>query len=170
MTLSGTAAHDEERGSELWCTDGTGAGTTLVMDINPGPDTGVYARNVYFGVYNDKVYFQGNPGYGVKTLWSSDGSSLGTSTVANGSYLHPDHWIAYNGKFCFNAQDHPDAVIKVGREMYCLATRTPPSTNLIAILLGSILGALALACFLGVCCLLLKRKRKNTDPRSVVAA
>ncbi len=54
------AANDNAgAGIELWRTDGTGAGTTQVMDINPGP--GNSNPNNFF-VAGNRLYFNADPG------------------------------------------------------------------------------------------------------------
>ncbi|HEX6813647.1 MAG TPA: hypothetical protein VF384_18655 [Planctomycetota bacterium] len=63
-------------GSELWRTDGTAAGTSLVQDLAPGPAHGV----------NEVVTFQGQLWFtSGPALWRSDGTPVGSSLV-----LQPD--------------------------------------------------------------------------------
>ena len=68
-------------GTELWKSDGTCAGTTLVRDINPG-------INGSFGILPGDMtnvggilYFEANDGGSGYELWKSDGTSLGTAMV-----------------------------------------------------------------------------------------
>ncbi len=73
--------HDDNiHGKELWRTDGTGAGTYLVKDINPG-----YAGS--FNYTNELIEFSGllffvatTPTNGTE-LWKSDGTEAGTVLV-----------------------------------------------------------------------------------------
>lgn len=62
-------------GDELWRTDGTAAGTALVKDIRPGPQSsGVrYLTNV-----NGRLFFTANDGSNGVELWTSDGTAAGT--------------------------------------------------------------------------------------------
>jgi ELWxxDGT repeat protein len=69
---------DAEAGQELWKSDGTAAGTTLVKDIRPGPD-GSYPEGLinvggtlFFAAYNDAAG---------QELWRSDGTAAGTTLV-----------------------------------------------------------------------------------------
>ena len=60
-------ADDGVHGYELWCTDGTEAGTQMVQDINPGPGHSLYQRSdedflgegPKFTIYN-KIFFCSN--------------------------------------------------------------------------------------------------------------
>lgn len=65
-------------GDELWATDGTAAGTTLVKDINPGPAGSV---PVQLTPLLDKLYFRATTGAGNRELWATDGSTAGTALV-----------------------------------------------------------------------------------------
>jgi len=68
-------ADDGIHGQELWCTDGTAAGTKLVKDINPGAG-GSHVSNIY--PFNNKIYFfSSNDGITSK-LYTSDGTAAGT--------------------------------------------------------------------------------------------
>lgn len=65
-------------GKELWKSDGTPEGTSIIQDTVPGmPDfpTGD------FTVMNGAVYFQGDDGVYGKELWKSDGTPEGTAMV-----------------------------------------------------------------------------------------
>jgi ELWxxDGT repeat protein len=71
---------DGTRGSELWATDGTPAGTRLVLDINPGP-AGSAIR--YLTVANGLAFFWADDGTNGYEVWKSDGTTAGTAIVAN---------------------------------------------------------------------------------------
>jgi len=71
-------AEDADHGSELWISDGTPDGTSMVADINPGP-AGCDCQN--FQVVNGKVLFTAeHPDYG-KELWVTDGTAEGTALL-----------------------------------------------------------------------------------------
>ena len=76
---------DPETGAELWVTDGTPHGTSLVRDLQPGPD-GVGA--ISFFIHNDGLYFQGaginSPE--MTTLYTTDGTSAGTQPAPFGGW------------------------------------------------------------------------------------
>jgi ELWxxDGT repeat protein len=84
-------------GMELWKTDGTGAGTIIVKDINPevpnnfppGPfssgkssinQTVLSKRNI---IYNNALYFGADDGANGREIWKSDGTEAGTVLIKN---------------------------------------------------------------------------------------
>lgn len=76
------SAVTEAEGRELWRTDGTGAGTELVLDLVPGPVGGEPGSLVARG---DRVFFAAGEGVR-RRLWASDGTAAGTAPTA----LFPD--------------------------------------------------------------------------------
>ncbi len=89
-------------GNELWKSDGTELGTTMVKDINPGtanPSIGKITS------YNGKVYFRAfNPTDGYE-LWKSDGTEAGTVILkefaAGNGNIDPSNIIEFNGSLYF---------------------------------------------------------------------
>ncbi|HEX5718845.1 MAG TPA: hypothetical protein VF179_21970, partial [Thermoanaerobaculia bacterium] len=65
------AGYDPAHGLELWRSDGTVAGTQLVMDTAPGSPSGVQS----LVAVGDKLFFIGDQG---GSLWVSDGTASGT--------------------------------------------------------------------------------------------
>ncbi|MCI4649121.1 ELWxxDGT repeat protein [Phaeodactylibacter sp.] len=65
-------------GDELWVTDGTPEGTSLLIDIQEGEENG---RPFDFVKFNDLLYFTANDGIVSSELWSSDGTAAGTNLV-----------------------------------------------------------------------------------------
>lgn len=63
---------------ELWKSDGTGAGTIVVLDIRPGTQSS-QARN--FLAYENLLLFSANDGTHGEELWRSDGTPAGTYMV-----------------------------------------------------------------------------------------
>ena len=80
------AASDENRGSELWVSNGTPEGTNLVADIRPNNGESLFSngsnpRN--FIEFSDRLYFTANNGVSGDELWASDGTSDGTQLLAD---------------------------------------------------------------------------------------
>jgi ELWxxDGT repeat protein len=72
-------ADDGKRGRELWKTNGTEAGTQLVMKINPGRRDGSDPQHLI--VYRDRLYFSAHRDLDGRELWSSNGTAAGTEIV-----------------------------------------------------------------------------------------
>ncbi len=83
-------ATDSLHGAELWKSDGTAIGTTMIKDVHPGGDTstGSYIPN-FSGIielfkYKDEVYFQASAdNINGRELWKTDGTNAGTVLVAD---------------------------------------------------------------------------------------
>ena len=82
-------ANDGVNGFELWKSDGTPTGTTLVKDINPGPGSSFHYRFTEFVAYNGALYFQANDGVHGFELWRTDGTEAGTVLVEDIHTLSP---------------------------------------------------------------------------------
>lgn len=65
-------------GTELWISDGTAAGTTLVKDLASGPDSSMPDN---FTIYHGKLYLTTKNSAGNTVLWSTDGTSANTQRV-----------------------------------------------------------------------------------------
>lgn len=97
-------ADDGIHGKELWSSDGTTAGTTLVKDIVPGTGdskiTSIYA-------YNNKVYFfasGNNPD--ITQLWQSDGTAAGTIVLKDSApILSSVVYTGFNNELYFTLSD-----------------------------------------------------------------
>jgi ELWxxDGT repeat protein len=70
-------------GEELYVTDGTAAGTTLLMDINPGTADMLTWNDGFTQFHSDgqRAYFFANDGVHGAELWTSDGTIAGTMMV-----------------------------------------------------------------------------------------
>lgn len=107
-------AEDEFYGWELWKSDGTPSGTTIVKDISvgtssciiydPSPDSG--ERPI---VHNGIYYFFADDGIHGFEVWRSDGTELGTYPLTNSTYFaisaYPSFTI-FNGFVYFWATDN----------------------------------------------------------------
>ena len=95
---------------ELYVTDGTPEGTSLLADINPDPGfRGGNSNASDFTLYNGLVYFSAQSPAEGRELWVTDGTTAGTRLVAdiqpgdgNGA---PFDFIEYNGLLYFTAND-----------------------------------------------------------------
>lgn len=77
-------ADDGVHGLELWKSNGTAAGTTMVLDLQPGAEP---SNAMSLTAYNGALYFAVSKGggHGV-ALWKSDGSAAGTKLLRE---FHP---------------------------------------------------------------------------------
>ncbi len=87
LTVFGTklvfAATNSAEGTELWITDGTVAGTTLIKDIYGGATNGVAnsSRPTPLGVLGTSLLFAANDGVVGTELWKTDGTTAGTALL-----------------------------------------------------------------------------------------
>lgn len=96
-------------GEELWRSDGTTAGTVLVKDIWPGPNSAFHDTPDPIAILNGVAFFAANDGADGFELWRSDGTAAGTVMVkdiqpgTSGSF--PTFFAEYNGLLYFRADD-----------------------------------------------------------------
>jgi ELWxxDGT repeat protein len=77
------SANDGTRGNELWKSDGTTAGTSLVRDINPGVDDSDPGSFSGLTDVAGTLFFSANDrAHGVE-LWTSEGTTAGTRLVSD---------------------------------------------------------------------------------------
>ncbi len=95
---------------ELWRSDGTESGTTLVKDINPAVNAS--GNPVGMIVFNNNLYFSANDGTNGVELWKSDGTAAGTFMLkdivsgANGS--QPAEFTLFNNALYFAVTNSGD--------------------------------------------------------------
>lgn len=88
---------------ELWVSDGTVQGTTIVADIHPGIDDGG-VQSFLSPVLNGKVYFTGFTDR--PALWTSDGTLEGTTMVTDSvSIAKRTLTIVLNDKIIFTSNE-----------------------------------------------------------------
>jgi ELWxxDGT repeat protein len=73
------SADDGSSGVELWVTDGTTAGTTLLKDINPGSDESFPFDFAALG--DGRLVFSADDGSNGRELWVTDGTTAGTTLL-----------------------------------------------------------------------------------------
>jgi ELWxxDGT repeat protein len=107
-------AADATHGTELWITDGTAAGTTMVKDIFPGIDSSMEEFNFYF-YSTSGLYFVARNGSSGYEPWLSNGTSAGTNMVADvnagAGSSDPLYMFVYNDQLYFNANNGDNTVI-----------------------------------------------------------
>ena len=99
-------ANDGSHGSELWRTDGTSEGTTLIADINPGEGSSApegmksFARRIYFAASSADTG---------REVWATDGTAEGTSLVRDinpgTADALPAVFVRFADALYFRAQD-----------------------------------------------------------------
>jgi ELWxxDGT repeat protein len=97
-------ADDGINGNELWKSDGSASGTSLVKDINPGSSS---SNPTNLRVVGNTLYFSAlDPLYG-RELWKSDGTPEGTSIVkdirTSNQDSNPQTLVNVNGTLFFTA-------------------------------------------------------------------
>ncbi len=108
------SAFDDVNGRELWQSDGTSAGTTLIKDIRSGGDNSIprSLTNV-----NGTLFFSSSTNFNGVELWKSDGTLAGTTLVKDihgGSVSsNPRYLTNVNGTLFFRAVDD-----KTGYELW----------------------------------------------------
>lgn len=79
IVFAGTNAAN---GTELWSSDGTVAGTTLIKDVNPGAtSSNPVGGDDGFTIVGTTLYFTADDGTTGRELWKTDGTTAGTVLV-----------------------------------------------------------------------------------------
>jgi ELWxxDGT repeat protein len=126
-------AEDDEHGAELWRTDGTAAGTFLLSDIRPGPDTS-YATD--FVVANGLLFFSADDGVNGREVWRSDGTVGGTymlSDIAPGAasgFVGTTVQISNNGVISTITVQSRYPMVASGPYVYFIASDGPSGAEL----------------------------------------
>ncbi len=97
---------DTTSGSELWKSDGTGGGTTLVKDIRAGALSSAPSQLTMVGA---NLFFVANDGASGAELWKSNGTAAGTVLVKDinpgGGSSNATALVNVNGTLFFAAND-----------------------------------------------------------------
>jgi ELWxxDGT repeat protein len=110
-------ARDGTAGRELWISDGTPAGTRLLLNVTPETGNASSAPGS-FAAYGDRLYFAADDGINGRELWRSDATSAGTELALDinpgpGSSEPQDAFVV-GSRLLFFARD------AVARESYRL--------------------------------------------------
>jgi ELWxxDGT repeat protein len=103
-------ADDGINGRELWKSDGTAAGTTLVKDILPGNGSAIdILDGGFLTAVNDTLFFTADNGITGQELWKSNGAAADTTLVKdifpNSSSSTPLNLTAVSSTLFFVADD-----------------------------------------------------------------
>ncbi|SKB98690.1 Por secretion system C-terminal sorting domain-containing protein [Soonwooa buanensis] len=71
-------ANTSNQGRELWKSDGTQSGTTIVKDIFSGYESGINQTYEKLVLNNGKLIFIARESYSMSNIWTTDGTSQGT--------------------------------------------------------------------------------------------
>jgi len=99
------AATHPTTGTELWVSDGTSQGITLLRDINPSGNS----SPANFRVVGARAFFSADDGANGIELWATDGASAGTYLVkdirSGGNLPSPAFFQEFGGILLFAADD-----------------------------------------------------------------
>lgn len=100
-------AKDDVYGTEIWKTDGTPAGTSIIGELLPGPDvTGTNKEPYALQALNSTLYFLYYTNNSIQ-LWKSDGTITGSQVLSTESgltnFAYVTGFYAANGTLFLNA-------------------------------------------------------------------
>ena len=123
-SLAVFTTYDPALGRELWRTDGTVAGTTLLKDINPGPASARIDGIIALG---NRALLAASDGAAGHELWITDGTTAGTVLLKDinpgPASSEPRDFTLAAGKVYFSADDGA-----AGRELW-VTDGTPAGTT-----------------------------------------
>ena len=104
-------ANDGTTGRELWKSDGTQSGTSIVKDINPGASHSQIAKIINF---NGKACFRASSNVNGYELWISDGTEAGTKIIkefGEGNLgIDPSDLIVFKNELYFTERNNTTGV------------------------------------------------------------
>ena len=109
-------------GREIWKTDGSVAGTTVVKDINPGTNSSIVYGYEKMYQFNNKIVFIAMDNNYNLGLWSTDGSSINTTNF----YPLSNNSVFYD----FDFQNYDKLLFTVNGDLW-KTDGTSVGTNLI---------------------------------------
>ena len=127
------SANNCVNGEELWSSDGTASGTTMLKDVMTGSGGGCKVSKPY--LCNNKAYFVADNGTGAE-LWITDGTTAGTTQIQDiypgGAGAAPSAMVAMGTRLFFAADDGTS-----GRELWVTDGTTAGTRMVKDILPGS---------------------------------
>ena len=128
-------AFDPAHGHELWRTNGTAAGTTLVKDINPavGATQGYGSFPGSFMIFNRTLLFTATDSLaGPEGLWRTDGTAVGTVKLTSVIDQHGpqgrEGWYVFRGELVGLGPNGPVASDGTASGTHVLAGSDGPSS------------------------------------------
>ncbi|MGL4463778.1 MAG: hypothetical protein ACRC1K_16610 [Planctomycetia bacterium] len=117
---------DSSIGRELWKTDGTASGTTLVKDLFTTNGNGSYPYNLINA--NGTLYFTARDAasYGGQGLWKSDGTESGTVKLTGTMFRFVNDPAEMNGSIYFSGGAYGGNAASLGIELW----KYDPTTSL----------------------------------------
>lgn len=104
LLFAANADNSTGQGDELWVSNGTATGTTLLKDIAPGAGDSEISKPT---TINGIAYFSAtSTGHGGGEVWRSDGTLAGTFMLADprsGYFSYPQGFVLFNGEVYFFA-------------------------------------------------------------------
>lgn len=117
-------ADDGTRGAELWKSNGSGGGTSIVSELVEGAGDAAIMDLTAVG---SLLFFSAvDPSDGGRELWSSDGTSNGTTQLTNLGTSNPESLFGWNGSLYFVA-----TTPQQGRELWT-SDGTAEGTQIVA--------------------------------------
>jgi ELWxxDGT repeat protein len=102
------SADDGTNGRELWVSDGTDAGTAMLVDIQAGHKKG--SAPDHLTLFQGQIFFSADDGINGRELWVTDGSAAGTALFKDinaGTNIgsSPSGLVVFNNALYFAADD-----------------------------------------------------------------
>ena len=94
---------DSSLGTELWVTDGTEAGTVILVDIQEGAGSGI-ERFAPHAILGQRMFFAANDGRHGREPWVTDGTAAGTRLIADlnpGFYSSEIEFVGSAGSYAY---------------------------------------------------------------------
>ncbi|HEV2720664.1 MAG TPA: ELWxxDGT repeat protein, partial [Thermoanaerobaculia bacterium] len=121
-------ANDGVHGREMWVSDGTAAGTSMVRDFLPGAKGMWDTSNAFLTAFNGRAYFVATDADHGSELWVTDGTDAGTHVfvdLAPGpASSYPFNLTAVDGKLMFTA-----VIDSLSNQLIWISDGTPEGTR-----------------------------------------